>query len=187
MCGVNVLLLWGLIVVNGRNYDTPTPAAMRGRASGSVRRAAIVIIVAALSACGASRHADEQRVRSAWGGVQEAFDRLERCELDFRMAAAAMTDKADDEKLRCAHDFLDQRAKLQAHLKDEMGGAKAAMRSESQSARVLYITKLRQSMARLEAVQRESQPAASALRLEKFDKDLRAYRALADKKARVYH
>lgn len=143
-----------------------------------------VVITAVLSACSAHQNPSEQRLRTAWIGVQEQLDRLAKFEFDFRAAAAAAARKTEAEKLQFVRDALVQRSQLMTGLQRELRGFAAAAASEPKAVRIANIKKYQREMDKLAAIQKGTIPSLKALALEKFEDQLRGYQAHLDAELR---
>ncbi|MBI4474245.1 MAG: hypothetical protein HY646_16355 [Acidobacteria bacterium] len=145
--------------------------------------AALVVVL--LSCCGPRRSASEERLSRIWMDVQEQFDRLAEFEVGFRAAAAASVNKTDAEKLRLAREALDQKYQLQLNLKRELKRFTKAAAAAPKSARLPYIKKVRAEMDKLAGIEAATLPSVKALALDKYEKELKAYREEKDAELRT--
>ena len=157
-----------------------TPDPTRGPAFRAIAFCTAIVLAIGASSCAGRRDTSEERLTREWIGVQAQFERLEKFELDFRVAAADASAKPDTEKLRFVRDALDRRSDLQIGLKRELQRFTKAAAREPRSARTPYIIKVNVAMDKLRTVENESLPAIRALGLRKYETELSAYQAQRD-------
>ena len=99
---------------------------------------AIAVVLALLSTPACARDARADRVNDDWRTVQSVFDRVEKFETEFRVAAAAEAGKPDSEKLQFARDVLSKKLQLQFDLQEEIRRTTTTLASRPASVRACH-------------------------------------------------